>query len=113
MKHLIVSACLLAAACVGHQEPATQAEKDGATQAYGACLLHASEALDDGKSDAASVAVGVRGMCDQEFRRSVVLYDREMNPEMRRLYEARAEQDRLSFATAAVLRVRAQRAATK
>jgi len=83
--------------------PAPKADVDAAMMTYVACLHSAAKQVDDGKSDAISVAVAIQPMCAQEFRQSVLLYGQGMSMRARLIYEQGMDGKQLEFATGAVL----------
>lgn len=48
------------------QLPASQAERQAATAAYMNCLIPYAKRLDDGRSDAKTIAQAMRGACGRE-----------------------------------------------
>lgn len=100
---------VMALAACASTPPATQAEKDAAALAYVSCLHKAAARMDDGTSDAASVAVGLRSLCAAQFGQYRDVYARSMTLRERRMFEERVSAQQIDFATTAVLDVRAQR----
>lgn len=48
---------------------ATAAEGDGPRKAWGDCVMRAVQRFDDGKTDPASLALGIAGNCASEYSR--------------------------------------------
>jgi hypothetical protein len=91
------------------QAPATEQEKSDAMGAYISCLHSAARKIDDGKSDAMSVALALKPLCVAEFRKSITTHSQGMNPEARRMFEDRIEARQLAFCTTVVLEERKMR----
>ena len=83
--------------------PATESEKNAALMAYLTCLHNAARKMDDGRSDAMSVALAIKPPCAAEFRTSVKVRGRDMNREAFSMFEDRMEPKQLELATTAVL----------
>ena len=93
--------------------PASTAEMDAVTTALSNCLGQAAERLDDGKSDAATIALAMQPMCATQFSQFEEANGRTLNPAAYNLYLAKVRPHRLEVATGIVLRVRAVRAGGK
>ena len=86
------------------QAAATESQKSYASEAYLICLHDAARRMDDGKSDAVSVALAIKPMCAAEFRTVVELNGQDApNPVARKMFEDRMEPRQLELATTAVL----------
>jgi hypothetical protein len=94
------------------QPPATEKEKRDAFFAYFSCLDAAAREMDDGRSDASTIALGIKSLCASQFARTVELEGRSLNPAARRLLESKVQDGQLEMATQAVLAGRADRAKT-
>jgi hypothetical protein len=94
------------------QPPATEKEKRDAFFAYFSCLDAAAREMDDGRSDASTIALGVKSLCASQFARTVELEEERLNPAARRLFESKVRDSQLEMATQAVLGGRADRAKT-
>ena len=90
-------------ACSTTPPPATESEKNAALMAYLTCLHDAARKMDDGKSDAMSVALTIKPLCAGEFRTVVKVRGRDMNREAFGMFEDRMEPKQLELATTAVL----------
>jgi hypothetical protein len=85
----ILAACLFALAVVGcatKPPEATDQERTDATRAFIACVHAAAVKLDDGKSDASTIALATRPSCAAEFARVTDTYARGMNPDESNMY---------------------------
>ena len=111
----IIIACALAillAGCETKPAPpaaATSEEREQALIVLNACLQAAARKLDDGRSEASTVALSVRPSCAAEFARSRDVYARSLNPQASQMYHRMDDQAFKQAATAAVLEERAQR----
>jgi hypothetical protein len=92
--------------CASASAPATQQQKDEADVTYLVCMHKAARQLDDGKSDAASVALAIMPSCTSEFRNSLRVSNREMNPQARKMFESDIERRQIEIATKMVLEER-------
>jgi hypothetical protein len=91
------------------QPPATEKEKRDAFFAYFSCLDAAAREMDDGRSDASTIALGIKSLCASQFARTVELEGRSLNPAARRLFESKAQNSQLEMAAQAVLAGRANK----
>jgi hypothetical protein len=94
------------------QPPATEKEKRDALFAYFSCLDAAAREMDDGRSDASTIALAIKSLCASQFARTVELEGGGLNPAARRLFESKVQDSQLEMATQAVLAGRADRAKT-
>jgi hypothetical protein len=94
------------------QPPATEKEKRDAFFAYFSCLDAAAREMDDGRSDASTIALGIKSLCASQFARTVELEGGRLNPAARRLFESKVQDSQLEMATQAVLAGRADRPKT-
>ena len=92
------------------QPPATEREKRDAFFTYFSCLDAAAREMDDDRSDASAIALGIKSLCASQFASTVELEARSLNPAARRLFESKAQNSQLQMATQAVLAGRAERA---
>jgi hypothetical protein len=92
------------------QPPATEKEKRDAFFAYFSCLDAAAREMDDGRSDAPTIALGIKALCASQFARTVELEGRSLGPAARRLFEGKVQDSQLEMATQAVLAGRANKA---
>jgi hypothetical protein len=72
-------------------------------QLYMSCLHSAALKMDDGKSDAASVALAIEPLCAKEFENSISIYGQGMNPEAQAMFENNVQGRQMELATMAVL----------
>lgn len=95
------------AGCIA--DPAAhQAAKTAATEAYAACTMDAVRRLDDGRSDPASIAMGVAGACTGQYGALTNVMVDEMSTENSQAFmRNKMRGDELRTATAAVLTYRA------
>ena len=106
----IIGLVLMMGAC---SEPrATEAlasatEKREAWEAYAECVFKRTVELDDGRSDARTIAMAVRPACHSSYMRTVKLATQGRSLDFTRGYIDGALQTELDIATQAVLRVRA------
>ncbi|WP_334037250.1 hypothetical protein [Burkholderia gladioli] len=71
MKKAILATAFLLAGCASADQPmhhATKAESDTATKAYLDCATQQIATLDDGISDARTIAAGAAAACTAEYR---------------------------------------------
>ena len=87
--------------------PATSGEREQAVIALNACLQTAARKLDDGKSEASTVALALRPPCSAEFARSRDLYARGLSSQQASQYHRQDDQAFKQAATNAVLEERA------
>ena len=86
--------------------PATSEDRE---QALNACLRAAARKLDDGRSEASTVALALRPSCTAEFARSRDIYARSISSQASQMYHKMDDQTFKRAATNAVLEERAQR----
>ena len=96
-------AALLLTACSTSVPAATEQEKSDAMRAYVSCLHNAARKMDDGKSDAATIAIALKPVCAAEFANSVQVAERGMNLQVKRMFEDRMQGHQIEIATVAVL----------
>jgi hypothetical protein len=104
----IIAGCLSGCAS-SPPERATDQERNDALQTLISCLHAAAKKLDDNRSDAGTVALGMRPLCAAEFARSRDVYGRHLNPAARQIYDRQDTESFLQLATTAVLDERAKR----
>jgi hypothetical protein len=115
MKHIarwpaVIAAALSLAGCAAAKPPAaTEDERKEALQALNVCLSAAARKLDDGKSDASTIALALRPSCAAEFARSRDVFGRELNPAAARMYHRTDDDAFVQVATSIVLHERAKR----
>jgi hypothetical protein len=98
------------AGCVANPPPATDQERTDAMLALNACLEAAAKKLDDGTSEASTIALGLKTSCAAEFSRSIdAAASRLSNPAAREMFHRMDDQTFMQVATAAVLDERAKR----
>lgn len=104
------AALLLLAALPGCKmdEAVYDANRKAATDAYAACTMDAVRRLDDGRSDPASIAMGVSGVCAGQYGALTNVMVDEMTTENSQAFmRQKMRGDELRTATAAVLTYRA------
>jgi len=89
--------------------PATSGEREQAVVALNACLQVAARKLDDGKSEANTVALALKPSCATEFALSRDLYARSLSSQQASQYHRQDDQAFKQAATNAVLEERAQK----
>lgn len=107
------AATLLFSGCVTTRAPeATDQEKHTATVANELCLRNAAQRLDDGKSDATTIAIAMFSACTIEYMHKVHVYTQVFgdDPVARQAFAERQRPDQIALATSIVLE---QRAATR
>jgi hypothetical protein len=104
---IIASACVAGCSSAPQAIEATEQEKDDAATAWISCLAASAEDMDDGISDASTVAVAVAAMCHSEFLASRETFSRGMNAPTRTMFERGAGDMEIENATIAVLKARA------
>jgi hypothetical protein len=95
-------------ACASRPPPASQEEIKQANREYASCLHRAAVDLDDGATDAASVASKVGDYCAPEYQRVVDLQSQDMKPAAKKAFTQKAQASQLDDATAAVQQERSQ-----
>jgi hypothetical protein len=108
---LLMVLVMMACETVPQAQPATDQEMDAAFKAMFDCLETFARKMDDGTSDASSVALGVQGMCRREFNRTIEVGERGLNPVARRTFEKKVQPENLLHENAVqmVLKVRKDR----
>ena len=120
MRYLLAVALACAAVPVVASDPATaqasplasRAERAASTRAYIECLDARAAEVDDGVSDAATIATAVAPMCRTVLREAATLQARGTSISSDRIYE-RLAVDEVARATRSVLQVRAARRASQ
>ena len=106
----IVLACVLANPAYSKTEPATEAEVDSADEAHLGCLHDAVESLDDGISDAATIAAAVAPSCSATMAHLVEVRGRALSKRARYFFAELQRGRQIDYATAMVLRFRKEKA---
>jgi hypothetical protein len=104
MIRVIIGALVLASCST---PPATEQEKNEAVSLYIECLAKAIPAMDDGRSDAQTIALAARSRCYNAYRTARETFVRHHSPGSQAAFVREGEND-LSFETAAVLDLRAR-----
>jgi hypothetical protein len=73
------------------------------------CLRAAARKLDDGRSEASTIALGLRPSCAGEFARSRDVFGRNLNPTAREIYDQKDQAAFIQVATSVVLEERTSR----
>lgn len=110
MRRLPATGLLLILTGCMADDAAQKASEKAATDAYAECTMTAVRRLDDGRSDPASIAMGVAGACNGFYQAMTIQMQQKATTEVGQRYvrdEARANELRL--ATAAVLTYRASK----
>jgi hypothetical protein len=100
---------LMLADCAANQPAVSEQDRDNALLTLNACLDAAARKLDDGTSEASTIALGMRPSCAGEFARSRDVYASNLNPAAAQIFHRSDDQDFIQVATAAVLTERANR----
>ena len=97
--------CIILTGCVTDEQA-----QNAAKEAYADCTMAAVRRLDDGKSDPASIAMGVAGACNGQYQALSYQMQQNMSTD---IGQARVRDEmksnELRLATAAVLTYRANR----
>lgn len=120
-KGAILLVALLAAGCSSAPRQPPQPQQPRASSAqmqavlipYMNCLARAEPTMDDGVSDARSIAAALRDSCPAQFMSVLGLMVQGYTPNQQRLIAADSAQFRTSTALDVVLKVRASRLTTK
>lgn len=107
MRMIAIGALLMAGVSAAHAQLSPAATE--AAKAYQACMKQAAVTLDDGKSDAATIGLGIVSFCSVQRRNFAVTSSHgnfELQTYTQRAIDAKAPAD----ATAWVLAMRAARA---
>jgi hypothetical protein len=95
--------------CATKPPEVTDQERNDAMNALISCLHAAAKKLDDNRSEASTVALGLRSLCAAEFAPSREVYGRHLNPAARQMYDRKEQEAFIQIATTAVLDERAKR----
>jgi hypothetical protein len=111
MKHATILLLLAVSACASApaNPPASEAEKNRATDALVRCFVESAARLDDGVSDANTVAQGIAVTCGAERENVVEVRGRGMNPHTQQLIAERFRAQFRETALQVVLERRANR----
>lgn len=88
---------------------ASKSDKEAATSAYVDCVIREVREIDDGRSDARTIAMAVRSLCRSAYLRSINVQTQGESVAYKRAYYQEAQNGDLELATTAVLRGRSQR----
>lgn len=99
-------AALASLVLVQYGSYASNDEIKAAETAYSKCLLQHAATMDDGISDAATIAQGVAPACVSELRNVEETYTRGENPQLQLMIRERLNATQQSEAVTAVLAVR-------
>jgi hypothetical protein len=77
--------------------PVSEEAKQQAMKAYMDCLQAAAAKMDDGKSDAMTIAMAIKPLCAGEFGQSVKLSGSGLSPYARNLFEERVKASQLEL----------------
>lgn len=102
---LTLAACIPAP--VAYAQAALDAERAAAAEAWKVCMAQAAADLDDGVSDASTIATGVKASCSTHMKRMVGLFSKGMSMATVENMERKGEASAIEQSTAAVLRYRA------
>jgi len=105
---ILVLGCL--GSCTHSAPPASEAEKTAALTDYVNCVDKAVQQLDDGKSDASTIALGAGSNCAAQYSWSISVTGSGMNPAEFVLYREKMQRDQVQITIGIVLRARASRA---
>jgi hypothetical protein len=100
---------LMVAGCIASAPVATDRQRDDALLTLNTCLDTAARKLDDGTSEASTIALGMRPACAREFAWSRDVYASNLNPAAAQIFHRSDDQAFIQLATAAVLSERATR----
>jgi hypothetical protein len=92
--------------------PVTEQEEQATDFAWFRCLQNAVRKMDDGVSDASTIAMAVAPMCSREFAAVVEVYERKRppsNPAVRRMFEQGVQRQNQNKALQFVLEHRTSR----
>ena len=106
----IVLASVLANPTYSKTEPATEAEVDSADEAHLGCLYDAVGSLDDGVSDAATIAAAVAPACSATMARIFDVRGRALSKRARYFFAELLRGRQIDYATTMVLRFRKEKA---
>lgn len=98
------------AACAGSAPPASKAEEQAADEAFYSCIETNAKAMDDGRSDASTVAAVVRSACKEQFGRSLAVSARALSPAAQQAFFRSMQGKDFEYAIRTVLRLRRQKA---
>lgn len=92
-----------------YEAPSTEGEKKAAIDAHIDCLYKYAREMDDGRSDARTIAVAVRSSCRSLYTQSLVVFIQGESPQTKRLFYDRSQNNDLDAATTVVVRTRANK----
>jgi hypothetical protein len=102
-RHATLAVILLLSTGCQSSQPASEAAKELATNAYVDCLYTAAAKMDDGTSDAMTVALAIKPLCASEFAQFVKLSGSHLSPYGQRIFEKLERNSQLEYGTAVVL----------
>lgn len=108
----IIAACtvlLILVGCATRPPEASQQQQNEGLEALVACLHAAARKLDDGRSEASTIALGLRPSCAGEFARSRDVAASSLNPAAAQIFHRSDDASFMQIATAIVLDERAKR----
>jgi hypothetical protein len=100
-------ACLLSACATTSMPSVEQGENEGIS-GYLACLETAARRMDDGRSDVATLAAAIKGVCAARFPEPAAKPGSTMNAAARQKYEQRIQARQMELSTMVVQDVRGQ-----
>jgi hypothetical protein len=103
MRQLLVIIPLMLAACSPLPPPATEDEQRESVDRLFDCLFAAARRMDDGVSDARTIAVAIQPLCETEFRASIALLARHLPSDVRGRVMRDFMADYINYAVSAVL----------
>lgn len=92
---------------VMYEARATESEKEAAVAAHVACLYKAAREMDDGRSDARTIATAVRSTCRSLYNRSLNVWSQGQSTYFKQEFHTRNQNNDIDMATTAVVRTRA------
>lgn len=104
---LVLSVMAVLPASVAHAQGALDAERAATAEAWKGCMAQAAADLDDGVSDASTIATGVRASCNEHLKRMVALFSKGISMAGIENMERKGAASAIEQSTAAVLRHRA------
>ena len=92
---------------VRYEAPSSESQKQAAIDAHVNCLYKNAREMDDGRSDASTIATAIRSTCRSLYNQSLIVFSQGSSPQVKRVFYDRSQNNDVEMATTAVLRTRA------
>ena len=108
-----IASLAVLAACAGAAPPASKAGVQAADEAFYNCVETNAKAMDDGRSDASTVAAVVRSACKEQYGRSLAVSARALSPAAQQDFFRSMQGKDFEYIIKTVLRLRQQKRITR